>query len=51
MYLYFSTRNGQPMEPALCRLYRHTFVRYIDVVFVYRDLNDFLFLQISDSQT
>ena len=51
MYLYFSTRNGQPMEPALCRLYRHTFVPYIDVVFVYLDLNDFLFLQISDSQT
>jgi len=26
MYLYFSTGNGQPSEPALCQLYRHTFV-------------------------
>jgi len=28
MYSYFSVGNGKPMEPALCRLYRHTFVRY-----------------------
>jgi len=26
MYLYFSAGNGQPREPALCQLYRHTFV-------------------------
>ena len=27
IYLYFSTGNGQPItEPALCQLYRHTFV-------------------------
>jgi len=26
MYLYFSTGNGQPREPTLCQLYRHTFV-------------------------
>ena len=26
-YLYFSVGNGQPREPALCQLYRHTFVR------------------------
>jgi len=25
IYLYFSIRNGQPREPALCQLYRHTF--------------------------
>jgi len=25
-YLYFSIENGQPREPALCRLYRNTFV-------------------------
>ena len=25
-YLYFSVGNGQPGEPALCQLYRHTFV-------------------------
>jgi len=24
--LYFSTGDDQPMEPALCQLYRHTFV-------------------------
>ena len=24
--LYFSIGNGQPREPALCQLYRHTFV-------------------------
>jgi len=28
IYLYFSIGNGQPMEPALCQLHRHTFVRY-----------------------
>ena len=28
MYLYFSIGNGQPREPALCQLYRHTFVPY-----------------------
>ena len=28
IYLYFSIGNGQPMEPALCQLYRHTFVPY-----------------------
>ena len=28
IYLYFSIGNGQPMEPALCQLYRCTFVRY-----------------------
>jgi len=28
IYLYFSIGNGQPMEPALCQLYRHRFVRY-----------------------
>ena len=27
-YLDFSTGNGQPGEPALCQLYRHTFVPY-----------------------
>ena len=26
MYLYFSIGNGQPGEPALCQLYRHTLV-------------------------
>ena len=26
IYLYFSSGNGQPREPALCQLYRHTFV-------------------------
>jgi len=26
IYLYFSFGNGQPREPALCQLYRHTFV-------------------------
>jgi len=24
IYYYFSIGNGQPMEPALCHLYRHT---------------------------
>jgi len=28
IYLYFCIGNGQPVEPALCRLYRHTFVPY-----------------------
>ena len=28
IYLYFSIGNGQPREPALCRLYRHSFVPY-----------------------
>jgi len=28
IYLYFSIGNGQPREPALCQLYRHTFVPY-----------------------
>jgi len=28
MYLYFSIGNGQPREPSLCQLYRHTFVPY-----------------------
>jgi len=28
IYLYFSTGNGQPRKPALCQLYRHTFVLY-----------------------
>ena len=25
-YVYSSIGNGQPREPALCQLYRHTFV-------------------------
>ena len=28
IHLYFSIGNGQPSEPALCQLYRHTFVLY-----------------------
>ena len=28
IYLYFSIGNGQPRQPALCQLYRHTFVPY-----------------------
>ena len=28
IYLYFSIGNDQPREPAQCKLYRHTFVRY-----------------------
>ena len=28
IYPYFSTGNGRPGEPALCQLYRHTFVPY-----------------------
>ena len=30
IYLYFSIENGQPRKPALCQLYRHTFVPYWD---------------------
>ena len=26
IYLYFIIENGQPRKPALCQLYRHTFV-------------------------
>jgi len=26
IYLYFSIENGQPREPALCQLYRHSFI-------------------------
>jgi len=29
IYLYFDIGNGQPREPALCHLYRHTFVPYL----------------------
>jgi len=29
IHLYFSTGNGQRSEPALCQLYRHTFVPYM----------------------
>ena len=28
VYYYFSIGTGQPREPALCQLYRHTFVPY-----------------------
>jgi len=28
IYLYFSIGNGYPWEPALCQVYRHTFVPY-----------------------
>ena len=28
VFLYFNIGNGQPREPALCQLYRHTFVPY-----------------------
>jgi len=28
IYLDFSIENGQPRKPALCQLYRHTFVPY-----------------------
>ena len=28
IHLYLSVGNGQPWEPALCQLYRHTFVPY-----------------------
>ena len=27
-YLHFNVGNGQPREPALCQLYRHTPVPY-----------------------
>ena len=27
IHIYFSSGNGQPREPALRQLYRHTFVR------------------------
>jgi len=30
IYLYFSVGDGQPREPALCQLYRHTFVPHGD---------------------
>ena len=30
IYWYFSTGNGQPREPALCELYRQTFVPYVN---------------------
>ena len=30
IYLYFNIENGQPRKPALCQLYRHTFVPYWD---------------------
>ena len=28
IYLYYSTGNDQPREPALCQLYRRTFIPY-----------------------
>jgi len=28
LHLYFTTGNGQTREPALCQLYRHTFISY-----------------------
>ena len=31
IYSYFSSGNGQPREPALCQLYRHTFVPYVPI--------------------
>jgi len=33
LHLYSSTGNGQPREPALCQLYRHTFVPYFVALF------------------
>jgi len=33
LYLYFCIGNGQPIEPALCQLYRHTFVPYHNCAF------------------
>jgi len=30
IYLYFGAGNGRPREPALCQLYRHSFVPYSD---------------------
>ena len=32
IYFYFSIGNGQPWKPALCQLYRHTFVPYFTVI-------------------
>ena len=32
IYLYFSIGNGQPMEPALCQLNRHTFIHYSSII-------------------
>jgi len=29
IYLYFSIGNGQPTEPALCQLFRHTYIPYL----------------------
>ena len=37
IYLYFSIGNGQPREPALCKLYRH-FVPYSNVNYVYESM-------------
>jgi len=34
LYLYFSIRYRQPREPALCQLYRHTFIRYSRISYV-----------------
>jgi len=31
IYLYFSIGNGQPRDPALCQLYRHTFDPHDDM--------------------
>jgi len=28
IYLYFSIGNGEPRQPALCQMYRHTFFPY-----------------------
>ena len=28
LFLYFSIGIGQPRDPALCQMYRHTFVPY-----------------------
>ena len=28
-YIYFRTGKGQPREPALCQLYRYTFIGYV----------------------
>jgi len=33
-YSYFSIGDGQPRKPALCQLYRHTFVHYTDGILV-----------------
>ena len=29
IHLHFSVEHGQPSKPALCQLYRHTFVPYV----------------------